>query len=239
MIDDMLQFAVPKPPGAGHPISAKREGQLEELHGAARSAAGAYTPSEIEYILAAWKFSCELFNTTLRVSEPDQHRPLLQHTGEVGALLQLVSEKPEVVAAGYLHDAFEGYVPGKVADIAAMIGKQFGARVAQLIEAVTEPSKSATHGNWEERKSQVLDRVIKGDRDLATLFCATKISILSEGNRFLQSGAPISQWSAGSAEDNLRMFHLYLAASEEKGVNEVLLNMLRDQIEQFAVHARH
>ena len=73
----------------------------------------------------------------------------------------------EVVAAGILHDTTED-TPVTLEEIR----KEFGDKVATLVEAASEPDKSDT---WEHRKSHIIDFLKTAPLDVLILSCADKL----------------------------------------------------------------
>lgn len=186
----------------------------------------------VDSIREAIEFSAELFRGVQRRWGPNENMALFSHQYEVGLLLALSGYGRDVIVAGFLHDLFEDYVSHDKQRLRNQALTQFGDRVVQLVDAVTEPPKRGNSNFW-ERKLAVLNQISVGDSEMAALSCATKISTIAAGNKFLWMGRPISEWSAGSHDENIRYFDLLLAQYEEKGVNSSLLSEFRRELERF------
>ncbi|MEA3305136.1 MAG: HD domain-containing protein [Patescibacteria group bacterium] len=74
-------------------------------------------------------------------------QPYFIHPAEVAAHLISLRAKPEVVAAGFLHDVLED-TPVAFQEI----GDQFGFEVAKIVNALTKSENYRFHGSMEERK---------------------------------------------------------------------------------------
>lgn len=96
--------------------------------------------------------------------------PYIVHPLGVAEILITHGCVEELVVAGLLHDTVED-APVTLADIA----QRFGARVAQLVEAVSEPDQSAP---WEERKRHTLATLRTASQDILLLACADKLNNL-------------------------------------------------------------
>ena len=99
--------------------------------------------------------------------EADQ-APFILHPLEVAQLLRGRDYPDAVVAAGVLHDVIEdtGVDPGE-------LERRFGARVAVLVTAVSEP---AGDGSYRERKARLRDSITAADADAVAIFAADKVA---------------------------------------------------------------
>lgn len=188
---------------------------------------------DAQTIRYAAQLSSDLFEDVPRKWGPTETLPLSAHEYEVGMLLALAGESRDLIIAGLLHDVFEDYVQTDEFHLRDTIRREFGTRVLELIERVTEPPKSSAPGNWWDRKLMVLYKIRDGDKDAATLACAAKISTLAAGNKMLYMGRPVSEWSSGPLEDNVRVFNFWAREFECKGVSPLLLNQFRAELELF------
>jgi len=93
--------------------------------------------------------------------------PYIVHPLNVAKILIEYGCTEEVVAAGILHDTTEDtpVTPGE-------IRKEFGDKVAELVEAASEPDKSDT---WEHRKSHTVEYLKTAPMDVLILSCADKL----------------------------------------------------------------
>jgi (p)ppGpp synthase/HD superfamily hydrolase len=93
--------------------------------------------------------------------------PYVIHPIRVAWTLERHGYDDEVITAGLLHDTIED------TDVTAQeIAERFGKRVADLVEAVSEPDKSAP---WEERKSATIDKVASADEAVLAILAADKL----------------------------------------------------------------
>ncbi|MEK7093241.1 MAG: HD domain-containing protein [Patescibacteria group bacterium] len=81
--------------------------------------------------------------------------PYISHPLTVGLILARAGASEDVIIAGILHDTIEDSVAHKKVS-REMLGERFGATVAELVESVTEVSKSVP---WDERKREALDHI--------------------------------------------------------------------------------
>lgn len=89
------------------------------------------------------------------------------HPFAVGVLLAKAGCSEEIVAAGILHDVVED---ARVQ--LDRIRRDFGERVASIVEQCTEPDKRRS---WEKRKRQALDTVKGAGLDVKFVTCADKL----------------------------------------------------------------
>jgi (p)ppGpp synthase/HD superfamily hydrolase len=98
--------------------------------------------------------------------------PFIAHPIEVGELLRGEGQPDEVIAAGLLHDTLE-----KTATTSAQLRHRFGARIARLVESVTD---DPSIGDYSQCKDQLRDRIAHADSDTHALYAADKISKVRE-----------------------------------------------------------
>ncbi|HWM09500.1 MAG TPA: HD domain-containing protein [Solirubrobacteraceae bacterium] len=98
--------------------------------------------------------------------------PFILHPLEVANLLRGRDYSDDVVAAGVLHDVIEdgGVSPDELEE-------RFGARVAALVTAVTEPSPE---GSYRDRKARLREAVADAEPDAIAIFAADKVAKLRE-----------------------------------------------------------
>lgn len=94
--------------------------------------------------------------------------PFIAHPIEVGSLLYRVGAPDDVIAAGLLHDTIE-----KTSTTAEDLHRQFGARVATLVLAVSEDPGIA---RWQSRKAALRRQVAAAGREALMVFAADKVS---------------------------------------------------------------
>jgi len=93
--------------------------------------------------------------------------PYIMHPAAVGMLLLEHGEGGDVVVAGILHDVIED----TDAD-AALVEREFGPRVAELVAAESEPDKNLP---WRERKQYTIDHLKKAELDIKVIAAADKL----------------------------------------------------------------
>jgi HD domain len=105
-------------------------------------------------------------------SRESDHAPFIAHPIAVGRLLHRDDQPDEVIAAGLLHDLLE-----KTQTTRPELERRFGDRVARLVESVSDDPSIV---DYEQRKSQLRDRVAHGERDTLAIFAADKIAKVRE-----------------------------------------------------------
>jgi (p)ppGpp synthase/HD superfamily hydrolase len=93
--------------------------------------------------------------------------PYITHPFAVGLMLARAGCPGEMVVAGILHDTVED--TGLALDY---IEKEFGPRVAAIVEGCSEPDKSAP---WEVRKRHTLDYLRAAPWEVRVVSCADKL----------------------------------------------------------------
>jgi len=189
-----------------------------------------YTAVEVIDIRNALRMAALLFNRNQRRWGPYESLPMTTHAAEVGLILAMGGCEKSVIVAGVLHDLFEGYIAESCSMLKSFVEEWFGSRTAELVMGFTEPYKDDPQRTWLERKLPVLERVLLGSAELATVACAAKTSTIAAGNKMLYMGQPISAWSAGTLEENVTMFRRYAEIFAEKGVPPVLLRQFGQEL---------
>lgn len=132
--------------------------------------------------------------------------PYIAHPCGVGLILARAGCAEDVVAAGILHDTIEdtGLTLEEIAG-------DFGAEVAAIVEACSEPDKSLP---WEERKRHAIESLREAPEEARLVTCADKLhnarSILA-GRRALgervwdrfRGGKELQAWYYRGVLDNL------------------------------------
>jgi (p)ppGpp synthase/HD superfamily hydrolase len=102
--------------------------------------------------------------------------PFILHPLEVAELLRDAGASDELVAAGLLHDVTE-----KTATAPADVRRRFGARVAKLVDVVSEDPAIAS---YRARKAALREQVAVACEDALKLFAADKLSKVNELLRY-------------------------------------------------------
>ena len=98
--------------------------------------------------------------------------PFIAHPIDVGSLLRRDGQPDEVIAAGLLHDVLE-----KTGTTRAELQRRFGARIAELVESVSDDLSIDDYGS---RKRELRDRVAHSGSNTVAIFAADKISKVRE-----------------------------------------------------------
>jgi (p)ppGpp synthase/HD superfamily hydrolase len=104
--------------------------------------------------------------------------PYIVHPLAVGRILAEAGCAQEIVIAGFLHDTVED-----TSVTLDEIRAEFGARVAELVAAVTESDRSAA---WKVRKQETLDKLQVAADDVLVLALADKIDNMRSIRTYLQ-----------------------------------------------------
>ena len=104
--------------------------------------------------------------------------PYIVHPLAVGRILAEAGCTHELAAAGFLHDTVED-----TSVTLDEIQAEFGARVAELVAAVTETDRSAA---WKVRKQETLDKLQVAADDVLVLALADKIDNMRSIRTYLQ-----------------------------------------------------
>lgn len=102
----------------------------------------------------------------------DQYRkhtdiPYITHPVAVGMMLMKAGYGDEIVAAGILHDTVED-----TSLTLADIEREFGQRVARIVEGCSEPDKSLS---WEKRKQHTIEFLKTASEDIKAVAGADKL----------------------------------------------------------------
>ena len=100
------------------------------------------------------------------------HAPFIDRPIEVAWLLRRDGQPDEVIAAGVLHDVLE-----KTATTSAELRRRFGARIAWLVESVSDDPSIR---DYQPRKRDLRDRIAQADPDTHAVFAADKIAKVRE-----------------------------------------------------------
>lgn len=145
--------------------------------------------------------------------------PFVQHPLEVAALLSGAGYPDDVVASGVLHDVLE-----TTETTVAELERRFGARVAALVEAVTEDEAI---GDRSARKSALRAQVARGPLEAAAMFAADKISGVRRLRSRIRAGA-----AGGEARAKLDHYRASLWMLERRlGGRHRLVEQLRRELE--------
>jgi (p)ppGpp synthase/HD superfamily hydrolase len=170
----------------------------------------------------ALEFAAERHAGQLRASDQAQ---FILHPLEVAQLLRGRDYPDDVVAAGVLHDVIEdtGVSPEE-------LELRFGAPVATLVEAVSDPPGD---GTWVERKERLREAIKHGTSDAAAVFAADKVAKVRELRMALASDDhPVDH-------DRLDHYRASLALLEHKLPGHALVRQLRFELEALELLPPH
>ena len=145
--------------------------------------------------------------------------PFIVHPVEVAQLLHHAGAPDYLVAAGVLHDTVE-----KTDATVDELRERFGARVAALVEAVTEDPRIV---DFSERKAALRAQVAAAGPDAMRLFVADKISKVRE----LRLELFAHRFARGTYAGHLSHYRASLALAERQLPDEPLVAQLRAQLE--------
>jgi (p)ppGpp synthase/HD superfamily hydrolase len=154
--------------------------------------------------------------------------PFIAHPIEVGSLLYRVGAPDDVIAAGLLHDTIE-----KTSTTAEDLHRQFGARVATLVLAVSEDPGIA---RWQSRKAALRRQVAAAGREALMVFAADKVSKARE----LPSAGAAGQASTERRVRNRKLAHYeHCAELLERSLSDSpLVGNLRAELTRLGVGER-
>lgn len=148
--------------------------------------------------------------------------PFILHPLEVAQLLSNCDYPDDVVASGVLHDVIEDAGVGR-----PELELRFGARVAELVSAVSEPSPD---GSYRERKARLREAVAEADPDAIAIYAADKVAKLRELRMTLAT-------RPDDAADPAKLEHYWasLELLERRGEAAALVRQLRFELEALAL----
>ena len=169
----------------------------------------------------ALEFAAERHRGQLR--EADEAAFIL-HPLEVAQLLRNRGYPDEIVAAGVLHDSLEDTdaTPSELEEL-------FGAGVARLVSAVSEP---VGEGSWAERKARLRLSIAEAGPEAAAVYAADKVAMTRELRLTLAR-----DWSAAASPgtaDKLEHYWASLALLESILDHHPLVAQLRFELEALA-----
>ena len=137
----------------------------------------------------------------------------IAHPIEVGSLLRADGQPDEVIAAGLLHDVLE-----KTGTTRAELQRRFGARVAGLVESVSD---DPSIDDYELRKRELRDRVAHAGSDTVAIFAADKVSKVRELTLL-----PTSRLDGTSIRVKVAHYRASLEMLRGVAVNSALVDLL-------------
>ena len=169
---------------------------------------------ELPITCRALEFAAEQHRGQRREAD---HAPFILHPLEVAQLLRGRDYPDPVVAAGVLHDVIEdAHVES------AELERRFGARVAALVTAVSEP---AGGGDFAARKARLRDAIAVADADAVAVFAADKVAKVRELRMSLAR-------DPGTVDaDKLEHYWASLTLLEDRLAQHPLVRQLRFELE--------
>ena len=171
--------------------------------------------------LEALEFAAEHHRGQRRASDD---AAFILHPLEVAQLLSGRGYPDEVIAAGVLHDSLEDTdaTPSELEEL-------FGADVARLVSAVTEPAGA---GSWAERKARLRTSITEAGPEAAAVYAADKVARTRELRLTLAR-----DWSAAASPataDKLEHYWASLILLESILADHPLVAQLRFELEALA-----
>lgn len=161
--------------------------------------------------------------------------PYIAHVAHVSVILIRHGFDEEIAIAGLLHDVVEDCdVPlDRLADA-------FGARVARLVEAVSEQKSTGdVELPWEERKAYKLAHLRAGGPDVAALKAADAIhNVRSISADLCQVGAAVWERFKRGPQPTLGYYQAILAGVREKLADHPIVVELADAVEELVALAQ-
>jgi (p)ppGpp synthase/HD superfamily hydrolase len=161
-----------------------------------------------------------------------QHRaagaPYIEHPVEVARLLRAAGASDTVVAAGLLHDVLE-----KSEATVSELQRQFGQRIADLVQAVSDRERDAP---FAQRKRDLRAHVEDAGGDAAVIFAADSVSKVRELRR-LATRQPERFGPASDDGDVLaKLEHYECSARMLRRIarDHPLVGMLRSELAAYA-----
>ena len=104
-------------------------------------------------------------------------KPYILHPLEAMAIVKILTDDEDVIAAAVLHDTVED-----TAVTVECLEKEFGSRVAELVASVSEDKKKerSAESTWQERKQETIDGLKNASKDIKLLCLGDKLSNLRE-----------------------------------------------------------
>ena len=148
------------------------------------------------------------------------HAPFIDHPIEVAWLLRRDGQPDEVIAAGLLHDVLE-----KTATTSAELRRRFGARIARLVESVSDDPSIR---DYQPRKRDLRDRIAQADPDTHAVFAADKIAKVRELARL-----PAWQLSERTTRAKVAHYRASLAMLHRAAGELALVDLLDAELERL------
>jgi (p)ppGpp synthase/HD superfamily hydrolase len=151
--------------------------------------------------------------------------PFIFHPLEVASLLYDAGAPDHLIAAGALHDVIE-----KTGVSASDLRRQFGARITDLVVAVSDDARIA---GYAKRKAALRQQVVGAGEEALTLFAADKLSKLRELRRETatdRNSRPAPARVRTLRARRLKHYQRSLALLEERLPDATLVRELRDEL---------
>jgi (p)ppGpp synthase/HD superfamily hydrolase len=151
--------------------------------------------------------------------------PYIIHPVAVGMMLLKSGYSEEIVAAGILHDTVED-TPLTLEEIK----RDFGAKIAEIVEGSSEPDKSLP---WKARKEHTIEFLKTASEDIRAVVCADKLhNIRSIIKDYEQVGEEVwSRFNAGKEQQ--KWYYTNIVDSLGAQSSFELLNELRAEVDRI------
>lgn len=154
----------------------------------------------------------------------------ITHPMTVALVLAQARANEDIVIAGVLHDTIEDSVEHKKVTV-AMIRQRFGARVAAVVDSVTEHDKQAP---WEERKREALSHIASFSHGSVLVKSADVISnVIEIVDDYARDGDRIFERFSRSKTETLRNYESVVRALVERWPKSPLAGDLRNLLKEL------
>lgn len=180
-------------------------------------------------VCAARDCACGEFTAKLRKTPKGSElepQPYYKHLHDTAVILAEHGFRPEVVAAGYLHDHIED-LPGWTKE---RVASGFGPEVAILVDYVTQQDKRLS---WEERNAAYAERLREAPREALAVSAADKIANLRDTLVYLELGYPVSSFLKRGHGPNSEKLHQLAEIFEGCIIPDTLYRTFKDLVEKF------
>ncbi|MBI3615188.1 MAG: bifunctional (p)ppGpp synthetase/guanosine-3',5'-bis(diphosphate) 3'-pyrophosphohydrolase [Candidatus Omnitrophica bacterium] len=157
--------------------------------------------------------------------------PYIVHPIRVALYLAQAGLRPEVIAAGLLHDTVEETHPEKRHDWWEELAKNTPRRVQALVQAVSDADPEAP---WQERKEAYLRSIEKASCEALAIACADKLDNAIGMKKVLErDGAAAMRRFNAPLDVRIAYFHAIASITERRWPDCPLIHPLRVAIKEL------
>ncbi|HRY36271.1 MAG TPA: HD domain-containing protein [Candidatus Magasanikbacteria bacterium] len=164
----------------------------------------------------------------------DETLPYVSHCFSVACILSQYTGKPEVIAAGLLHDVLEDVKGYTYYDLL----RDFGPEVANLVKAVSEDkdpnAKTDKRASWMKRKKGYLENLQKHGSGAMLICAADKINNLRSVTAwYLETGEKTWEKFNSSVKNQIWYYQEVLRILKIGLRGNTIISSLEKEIERF------